>query len=61
MGSDLLTALALVLIIEGLLPGIAPSTWMKVMRDAAKLGPQGIRVAGVISMLSGALLLYILT
>jgi uncharacterized protein YjeT (DUF2065 family) len=61
MGSDLLTALALVLIIEGLLPGIAPSTWLKVMRDAAKMGPQGIRIAGIISMLSGALLLFILT
>lgn len=61
MGSDLLTALALVLIIEGLLPGIAPSAWMKVMRDAAKMGPQGIRIAGIICMLSGALLLYILT
>ena len=61
MGSDLLTALALVLIIEGLLPGIAPSTWMKVMQDAAKMGPQGIRIAGIISMLAGALLLFILT
>jgi len=61
LGSDLLTALALVLIIEGLLPGIAPSVWMKVMKDAAKMGPQGIRIAGIISMLSGALLLYILT
>jgi len=61
MGSDLLTALALVLIIEGLLPGIAPSTWLRVMSDAAKMGPQGLRIAGVISMLSGALLLYILT
>ena len=61
MASDVLTALALVLIIEGLLPGIAPSTWMKVMRDAAKMGPQGIRIAGIISMLSGALLLFILT
>ena len=61
MASDLLTALALVLIIEGLLPGIAPSAWMKVMSDAAKLGPQGIRIAGIISMLSGALLLFILT
>lgn len=61
MANDLLTALALVLIIEGLLPGLAPSAWMKVMRDAAKLGPQRIRVAGIISMLSGALLLYILT
>jgi uncharacterized protein YjeT (DUF2065 family) len=61
MGSDLLTALALVLIIEGLIPGISPSTWIRVMRDAAKMGPQGIRVAGIISMLSGALLLFILT
>ena len=34
---------------------------MKVMSDAAKMGPQGIRIAGIISMLSGALLLYILT
>ena len=61
MGEDLLTALALVLILEGLLPGLAPSAWMKMMRDAAKLGPQGIRIAGIISMLSGALLLFILT
>jgi uncharacterized protein YjeT (DUF2065 family) len=61
MGNDLLTALALVLIIEGLLPGLAPTKWMKMMHDAAKLGPQGIRIAGIISMLSGALLLYILT
>ena len=61
MGSDLLTALALVLIIEGLLPGIAPSTWLKVMADAAKMGPQGIRVAGIISNLSGSCFLFFLT
>jgi uncharacterized protein YjeT (DUF2065 family) len=60
MGNDLLTALALVLIIEGLLPGLAPSTWMKVMRDAAKMGTRGIRIAGIISMVSGALLLSFL-
>ena len=60
MAQDLLTALALVLIIEGLLPGIAPSTWIKVMSDAAKLGTRGIRIAGIISMLSGALLLQFL-
>jgi uncharacterized protein YjeT (DUF2065 family) len=61
MASDLLTALALVLILEGLLPGIAPSVWIRVMRDAARLGPQGIRVAGIVSMLAGALLLFVLT
>jgi len=61
MVDDLLTAFALVLIIEGLLPGISPTSWMKVMRDVAKMGPQSIRIAGILSMLSGALLLYILT
>lgn len=61
MTGDLLTALALVLILEGLLPSIAPALWMKVMHDAAKIGPHGIRVVGIISMLSGALLLFILT
>ena len=61
MASDLLTALALVLIIEGLLPGLAPSTWMKVMSDAARMGPQGIRIAGIVSMLCGAFLLFVLT
>ena len=60
MAQDLLTAFALVLIIEGLLPGIAPSTWIKVMSDAAKLGSRGIRIAGIISMLAGALLLQLL-
>jgi uncharacterized protein YjeT (DUF2065 family) len=61
MGSDILTALALVLIIEGLLPGIAPSAWLRVMTDAAKMGPKGIRIAGFVLMLSGALLLFIIT
>jgi len=61
LGNDLLTAFALLLIIEGLLPGIAPSTWLKVMSDAARMGPQGIRIAGIISMLLGALLLFVLT
>jgi len=60
MKNDLLTALALVLILEGLLPSLAPSAWIKVMRDAAKLGTRSIRVAGMVSMLLGATLLWVL-
>jgi uncharacterized protein YjeT (DUF2065 family) len=60
MATDILTALALVLILEGLLPGLAPTAWMKVMQDAMKIGPRGIRIAGIISMVSGALLLNFL-
>lgn len=57
MATDILTALALVMILEGLLPGLAPTAWMKVMRDTLKMGPRGIRIAGIISMVSGAFLL----
>ena len=60
MWNDLLTAFALVLILEGLLPGLAPRAWLKAMRDAARLGPRGLRVAGFVLMLSGALLLQML-
>ena len=60
MGQDLLTAVALVLILEGVLPGLAPSKWLNMMRDVAKLGPRNIRIAGIISMLAGALMLQFL-
>jgi uncharacterized protein YjeT (DUF2065 family) len=60
MAQDFLTAIALLLILEGLLPGLAPSAWLKVMRDAAKLGTRGIRIAGIISMLSGAVMLQLI-
>ena len=60
MWDDLLTAVALLLILEGLLPGLAPRVWLKAMRDAAKLGPRGIRIVGIICMLSGALMLQLL-
>ena len=60
MANEILTALALVMILEGFLPGIAPTTWIKVMQDAMKIGPRGIRIAGIISMLSGAILLHFL-
>lgn len=60
MVNEVFTALALVLILEGLLPGVAPKAWMNVMREALKISPRGIRIAGIVSMLSGAFLLHIL-
>ncbi|NIP17727.1 MAG: DUF2065 family protein [Xanthomonadales bacterium] len=60
MVQDLLTAVALLLILEGLIPGISPTTWLRMMQDAAKLGPRGIRIIGISSMLAGALLLNFL-
>lgn len=57
---DLLTAFALLLILEGLLPALAPRSWLKAMQDAAKLGPRGIRLIGFICLLSGAVMLQLL-
>jgi len=57
---DLLTALALLLIIEGLLPMIAPQAWQKAMQELSRHNPRFIRIGGIISMLAGAFLLQLL-
>jgi uncharacterized protein YjeT (DUF2065 family) len=60
MFQDLMTAFALVLIIEGLMPGIAPAAWQKYLQEISCMNPRTIRVAGIVSMLAGALLLQFL-
>lgn len=60
MTQDLLTALALLLIIEGLLPMIAPQAWQKAMQELSRHNPRFIRIGGIISMLAGAFLLQLL-
>ena len=60
MAQDLLTAIALVLIIEGLGPGLAPVKWLAMMRDLEKLGPRRIRLIGIMAMLAGAVMLQFL-
>ena len=57
---DLATAFALLLILEGLLPTLSPRGWLKAMQDAARLGPKGIRLVGIICLLSGAVMLQLL-
>ena len=60
MWHDLMTAFALLLIIEGLLPMIAPAAWQRVMQELSNGNPKIIRVGGIISMLAGAVLLQFL-
>ncbi len=60
MVQDLLTAFALLLIIEGLLPVLAPKAWQKAMQDLSRSNPKIIRIGGIVSLLCGALLLQIL-
>lgn len=60
MSQDLLTAFALVLIIEGLMPAIAPAAWQKYLQDVARIQPRTIRIVGLSSMLVGAFVLQFL-
>ena len=53
MGSSLLTAFALMLIIEGAMPFIAPSAWRETFRRLIQFSDGQIRFVGLTSMLLG--------
>ncbi len=55
--SDLLTAVCLVLILEGLLPFASPSAWREAMRQLATLDDKTLRTFGGACMLAGLILL----
>ena len=55
----LLGAVALLLVFEGLLPFLSPTTWRDVFSKALRLSDGQIRFLGLSSMLIGLLLLVI--
>jgi hypothetical protein len=57
--SDLFAALALVMIIEGLLPFANPGAMRRAMLMLAGLDEGRLRTAGLVSMIAGLLLLYL--
>ena len=56
MGDLLLGALALMLVIEGLLPFLSPASWRQMFERATKLSDGQIRFVGLISLVAGLLL-----
>lgn len=56
MGEWLLGALALMLVLEGLLPFLSPAAWRQVFARAMQLSDGQIRFLGLASMLAGLLL-----
>jgi hypothetical protein len=58
-GTLLVTALALMLIIEGLLPFLAPGLWRDTFRRLIEMSDGQIRFVGLSAMLAGLLLLYL--
>lgn len=59
MWHELLVALALVFVIEGVLPFVAPGTMRRMMQDVAQQSDRSLRVAGLLSMASGLVLLHL--
>ncbi len=59
MWSDFLAAVALILVIEGVMPFLSPDTMRRTMQQIAQLPDKTLRVIGLISMISGSILLYL--
>jgi uncharacterized protein YjeT (DUF2065 family) len=60
MTSDIfLTAFALMLVIEGVLPFLLPTVWRETFRRLTEMSEGQIRFIGLTSMVAGLLLLYI--
>jgi uncharacterized protein YjeT (DUF2065 family) len=59
MTSNLLLAFALMLVLEGLLPFLAPSAWRETFRRLVEMSDGQIRFIGLTSMLVGLILLIL--
>ena len=57
MGTTLIMALALMLILEGVLPFLAPSLWRDTFRRITQMSDGQIRFVGLSSMIVGLLIL----
>lgn len=57
--SDFLTAVALMLVIEGVLPFLSPAGIRAVMLQMARMDDRSLRLTGLVSMISGVILLYL--
>jgi uncharacterized protein YjeT (DUF2065 family) len=60
MWHDLMVALCLVLVIEGILPFIAPKRWRRMLMKLDEIDDTTMRLIGLGSMLTGTVLLQII-
>jgi len=56
--ADLLAALAILLIVEGILPFLSPGHSRRVFEQLSQLGDRELRVAGLLGMLVGLGVLF---
>lgn len=61
MWETFLIAVALMLILEGMLPFLSPGTWREAFRKLIEINDNQIRFIGLTSMLIGLMLLLIVS
>lgn len=60
MWHDFLAAIALVLVIEGIIPFINPGAMRRAIIKMVEMNDQSLRFAGLTSMVIGVILLYLI-
>lgn len=59
MLDDLLAALALMLVVEGIFPFLSPAALRRTLQAASEMDDRSLRITGLASMLAGVVLLYL--
>lgn len=59
MWHELLLGLALMLVIEGILPFLSPATLRQAFMSLAQMDDRSLRLSGLLSMVIGVILLYV--
>ncbi len=57
---QLLIAFSLMLVLEGVVPFLYPQRWRQLVRRLAEIDNRQLRVGGLLSMLAGVALLYLI-
>lgn len=60
MSDAIWIALALLLVLEGLMPAINPAGWRRMFEQIMRLNDQQIRMIGLASMVVGLIVLWLL-
>lgn len=59
MWHDLMAAMALVFVLEGILPFLSPTRYRRLMSQMLDMSDRGLRTLGLASMIVGLLALYL--
>lgn len=59
MWTDLWAALALLLVMEGILPFLNPAAVRRMLEAVSQVDDRSMRISGLVSMMAGLVLLYI--